>query len=99
MTTNQRMFNETRYQVVTPAQVHLFFHDFIKIAGGNHTTTALDEAVAFIWTRVVEQLELHREQERITYLGATNKILSLQEMKDIVVEFDRYCKHPENSMR
>jgi len=91
------MFNDPKCLVVTPAQVHLFFHDFIQIAGGSHSTTALDEAVAFVWTRLMEQVELHRIQGRIGYSGATNKLLSLQEMRDIFVEFDAYCKHPENS--
>jgi hypothetical protein len=91
------MFNEPKCQVVTPAQVHLFFHDFIQIAGGNHATTALDEAVAFVWTRLVEQLELQRLQGRISYAGATNKLLSLQETRDIFVEFEQYCRHPENT--
>ena len=91
-----KMCDEQKSQVVTPAQVHLFFHDFIKIAGGNQQTVALDEAIAFVWTRMMEQIELHRDQERLSFTGATNKLLSLQEMKDIFMEFEQYCKHPEN---
>ena len=84
-------------QAVTSAQINLWFHDFIEISEikGQKACT-LDEAVAYVWVRMIEHLNLCRKTGRVNFVGSPTALIFFSELKDIMTEFEKYSEHPEN---
>jgi len=87
---------DTAEQLITPAQIHLWLHDLIVISGGNGKPTGIDETIGYLWSCLMTQLEDHRRRGLIEFQGPANNLCYYCELRDIFMEFDVYCKHPEN---
>lgn len=85
--------------VVTPAQVHLRLLEMMQISGKTERDLDEEEVIAYLWGQLMLQFEQQRKRGVISFEGYSRNLLSLQELRDMCVEFGKLRPNVQSSAR